>query len=79
MNREFKENLDGVHVFDSEFSLCGDAWDAPDTEADWEAGPFEKTRKRVVTCAKCVKVILFCRGIRVAADSSQARKEGGRS
>lgn len=67
MSDKFKHNHDGVHVFYGEFTLCGDAFDAPDSEK--EVGlrsPFEDTESKTVTCPKCVALIKFCRGIRIA-------------
>lgn len=59
------ENDDGVHVTLGEFTLCGDAFDAPDTEAD--VSSFRKAKSRTVTCPRCVERVLACRGVRVAA------------
>ena len=39
-----------------EFSLCGDAWDAPDTEDDVEPFRFAE-RGETVTCEKCRGII----------------------
>ena len=63
------ENGDGVHLTNGEFTLCGDAWDAPDSEPDWEPGEFRKPKSRIITCAKCVAIVLLCRGVRVAERS----------
>lgn len=65
---QFVENDKGVHIWcplNGEFTLCGDAFDAPDSEDDWDEGPFVETRKRTVTCPDCIAVILACRGLRV--------------
>jgi hypothetical protein len=67
---EFVENDEGVHVMRAEFTLCGDAFDAPETELDWEAGPFRKTRRRAVTCLRCADIVRLCRGVRVSKDPS---------
>jgi len=40
----------------SEYSLCGDAWDAPDTECDVEPFRFVE-RGETVTCSKCREII----------------------
>lgn len=50
-----------------EHTLCGDAFDAWQTESDWENGEMKPTDKRVVTCAKCAVVVLVCRGVKVAS------------
>ena len=65
---EFVENLKGVHVWSpclSDVTLCGDAFDAPDTEVGWEDGPFLPTENTTVTCPDCVRMILGVRHIRV--------------
>lgn len=75
MMADFTENLAGVHVWspiDGEHTVCGDAFDAPSSEADWEDGPFLPTTKRVVTCRKCQAVILALRGVRTHQDTPHA-------
>lgn len=62
---KFLENAEGIHLMHGEHTLCGDAWDAPETEADWEAGPFRKTTKRTVTCPRCIAIIRLCRYVRI--------------
>ena len=45
-----------VMPMQAEYSLCGDAFDAPDTEDDVE--PFELAKPgNVVTCEKCRDII----------------------
>ncbi len=39
-----------------EYSLCGDAFDAPDTESDVEPFRFAEIGEQI-TCEKCVKCI----------------------
>ena len=57
------ENDDGVHVTIDEFTLCGDAFDAPDTEDD--VSPYRKATSRIVTCERCTRLVLACRGVHV--------------
>jgi hypothetical protein len=58
---DFVSNLRGVHLMHpgmgNEFTLCGDAFDAPDTEQGWEVGLFVPTDSKTVTCPKCVEII----------------------
>ena len=57
-----------VNALNSEFTLCGDAWDIDQTEDRIDgAGHGHKPHARgPVTCPRCAKVILACRGIRIA-------------
>jgi hypothetical protein len=73
--KEFRENADGVHLMYGEFTLCGDSFDIADTEEGFEEGPLVKTRKRTVTCPKCVAHILHCRGVRIETTSAHSRPE----
>lgn len=68
--RVFMENSDGVHLMcpiNSEFSLCGDAWDGSLKGDEVHFSPMKGARRGTVTCARCTRVILECRGVRVAA------------
>ena len=52
-----------VHLqsaINSEYSLCGDAFDGCDTDGQVE---HTETDKRVVTCPKCVEEIHNCRRV----------------
>ena len=49
-----------------EHTLCGDAYDIAETEADFRHGPMETVSRGPVTCPRCVAVILFCRRLRVS-------------
>lgn len=62
---EFAENLDGVHLMNGEFTLCGDAYDIAETEDDFQAGDIRPTKRRTVTCARCAEIIYLCRGVRI--------------
>ena len=65
--KEFTENFDGVHLMsplNSEYSLCGDAFDIH-SSGDSDSGDLISTNKRTVTCEQCIKVIEACRGVRV--------------
>lgn len=55
------EDIRGVHLLINEHTICGDAFDAPDTESNWEFGPFKETKKHVVTCIDCIRVIRICK------------------
>ena len=59
------ENKVGVHVMISEYTLCGVAWDAPDTEEDFDEGEFLPTSKTTVTCQECVSVIVAVRDLKI--------------
>jgi len=61
----FAENLDGVHLMNGEFTLCGDSFDIAETEDDFTAGSIRSTTKRTVTCRRCAEIIYLCRGVRV--------------
>jgi hypothetical protein len=61
---EFVENAKGVHLMLGEYTLCGDAFDAPLSEADWDEGPFEATSKTTVTCPDCAQIIFECRAVK---------------
>lgn len=65
MRREWVENDEGVHIMCGEFTLCGDSFDAPETEDGWTIGPFVPTSKRTITCPRCAAVVTLCRGVRV--------------
>lgn len=63
--KEFQENAEGVHLVDGEFTLCGDSFDIAETERDGDHdGTLAKTTKRIVTCKRCITIILHCRGVR---------------
>lgn len=57
--KQFVENKDGVHLCSlNGYTLCGDA-----LEGDTDIEPCGETRKRVVTCSRCIEVIQLCRGV----------------
>lgn len=63
---KYVENMDGVHLvspFD-DHTLCGDTMDGDDHPAVGIDPPWS-TGKRVVTCRRCVAIILHCRGVRI--------------
>lgn len=64
--KRFVENKDGVHLYSpfSDFTICGDTDDG-DTARFIDIEPMRSTKKRVVTCSKCIQVILQCRGVRI--------------
>ncbi len=59
------EDDDGVHLVLGEFTLCGDAFDGWQSEPDWEGGELRATRKRTVTCPRCVRIIRECKAARI--------------
>jgi hypothetical protein len=70
----FTENRAGVHIWNpalSEHTLCGDAFDAPESEPDWADGPFVSTQRTTVTCPRCVAIIRGVQGVR----TRQAKKD----
>lgn len=64
-DKEFMENAEGVHLMWGEYTLCGDAFDIEAVESDSAGNPVP-TRKRTVTCKRCARIILECRGVRVS-------------
>lgn len=65
VDREYMENAEGVHLMNvGDYSLCGDGSDlGHDEGGGWDMRP---TKRRTVTCPRCVEVIIMCRGVRVA-------------
>ncbi len=75
---DFYENENGVHYIGpwSDYMLCGDAVDG--LLSNWQHGiseedtplamndfrAMEPSKKRVVTCPKCIIMIKHCRGVR---------------
>lgn len=67
--REFSENKAGVHLMNpiqSEYSMCGDAFDIDTEDIDTHDGPLLPSEKKTVTCERCKMIITECRGVRVA-------------
>lgn len=65
--KEFLENADGVHLMNphlGEFTLCGDSFDFQSTENLAPEMELKATRKRTVTCPKCITIIKGCRDVR---------------
>lgn len=60
----------GVHLMLNEHTLCGDAYDGHQSEADWERGEMRATNKRTVTCPDCVAIILECKSARVRREGA---------
>jgi len=61
-----------IHVLtplNSEFTLCGDAFDLGAIEGceDYTHRP---TKRRSVTCPNCARVVLLCKRVRVAAQNA---------
>lgn len=59
----FVSNADGVHLTHGEFTLCGDAFDMPDTEASEAHLKFKSTTSQTVTCHRCIDIIDLCAGV----------------
>lgn len=66
--RLFMLSSEGVHLMgDGEFTLCGDAFDIGATEDDSDDSPeLYETKRRTVTCPRCIDIIRLCRGVRTA-------------
>ena len=70
-DRQLVENALGVHVvspLESEYTLCGDSM-----EVSLHEGPsheWRETKRRIVTCPRCMTVILEVRGVRVAKEAA---------
>jgi hypothetical protein len=62
--KEFMESAEGVHLMMGEFTLCGDSFDIGETEADPESALID-TKKKVVTCPRCISVIRHVRGVKI--------------
>lgn len=59
------ENDDGVHgtnPSNSEYTLCGDAWDGNEDDGYTESVRVDDQR---VTCPKCVEVIRYCKRLKI--------------
>lgn len=78
---QFGENEEGVHMMNpvnSEYSLCGDAWDIGMSDMEPGVGDLVETKKTLVTCPKCAEVVLACREVRVfRAGVSKAQRRRG--
>ncbi len=71
--RQFMEDDNGVHVMNDEHTLCGDALDAWLSERDWEDGEMKETKKKTVTCQKCIAIIVMLKGIRIKQPENARR------
>mgnify|MGYP001577193321 FL=1 len=70
---EYKKNNDGVHVMNGEFTICGDAFDC---NIDWpELGEMTETKSVIVTCERCIDVVLLCRRVKTARRAPSQGKE----
>lgn len=61
-----------VSVNNSEYTLCGDAFDLGSEVQGYE---WRETKRRSVTCSRCIREILNCRGARTAKE--QQEKQDG--
>jgi len=69
MNVDFMENNEGVHAMspaNSEYSLCGDAFDIG-SEINDTCENMRATKRRSVSCPKCATILRALRGIRISA------------
>lgn len=71
MNRQFVENDAGVHLMMGEYTLCGDAADAPESEPDWTEGAFQPTDRQTISCPRCVEIVMACRGLQVKKNANR--------
>lgn len=62
--KEFMESSEGVHVMMGEFTLCGDSFDIGETEDEPDSA-LVHTKKKIVTCPRCIDVIKHVRGVRI--------------
>lgn len=63
---EFVEAEGMVHLLNpamGEYTICGDAFDLDSDEDGYE---HRETKRRTVTCPTCARIVLACRGVRVA-------------
>lgn len=62
---KFLENKDGVHLTSpfADHTLCGDTNDG-DTNPFIDVESLKDTNKRIVTCVRCIRIIVQCRGVR---------------
>jgi len=63
--RQYVQDENGVHVMWGEFTICGDAFDI--AAVDDDAEEFVTVKAQPLTCERCVALVLFCRGLKVAA------------
>lgn len=60
-------NNDGVHLMsslNSEFSLCGDAFDIDSLlNIEKDVSGIKNTEKNIVTCQRCIIEILNCKNV----------------
>lgn len=50
-----------IHLCYGEFTLCGDAFDLASDEPGYE---WRETKKKVVTCTRCILWVEICCGVR---------------
>ena len=71
---KFVEAEGTVHLLSAingEFTLCGDAFDLGDgVEQNYE---WKRTKSRTVTCPRCARQIVDCRGVRVLVKNREAQ------
>lgn len=76
---EFYENGHGVHVLLGEHTVCGFAFDAPETESADDAtnlgGPLSPAPIHIVTCPRCAAVVKAMRSVRVRNPSAYGRQK----
>ena len=64
--KKFIKNRDGTHLHHPlmDVTLCGDTNDG-DENSMIDVEPLRSTNECVVTCKRCIEIILYCRGVRV--------------
>lgn len=83
MNTGYAKSIDDglihrVSGIDSEYTICGDAWDGHKDASDVnDLVQWEFCRPQLITCPKCIMEIKNCRGVRFhngeLRDRSEAR------
>lgn len=68
MTKHFVRTSHGVHLMSpvggGEFTLCGIAFDAADSEQDKRLR-FRGAKREIVTCDLCANVVEVCRDVKV--------------
>ena len=59
----------------SEYTLCGFAFDAADSEAD-ESLRWSQVRRGAISCHGCATLVMECRGVRVQKPDNDRVKRG---
>lgn len=71
---DFVENDQGVHLLNPicEYTLCGDALEGDGFSGeDNKIKAVKNTKKKTVTCPRCIEIIKACRGVRTNPKASR--------